>query len=590
MTNAKKASALQWNCRGLRPNYIEIKSLLADHIPSVVCLQETRLKDSDKISFKGYDMYNKTAVSPIDNRAIGGASVLVKRGVPHSVIHLNTNLQAVAVKVTLHRTLTICSIYIPPKYKLRLDEMDNLASQLPTPFLFLGDFNAHSDLWGCVDSNRLGGVVELFLDRSDSCFLNDGSITYIHPATGSPSAIDLSLCSPSIFMDFLWRVHDDQCGSDHYPIFLDISKPMPEERIPRWQLEKANWAEFRALCSEALNKDDFDGGHDPVSSFTNTLIDIATKTIPKSSARAYSKHKPWFNAECKEAVASRKKALQTFKNQPTSRNLRKYQKVRAKTRRIIKKSKQDSWRQYVSKLNSRTSVKEAWDMVRKISGKQVNSSTSHLNKSDGTKCTETHDIANLLADEFEHNSSSNHYSPKFQRFKNNTEKYKLDFSSDNTEDYNRTFNITELKDSLSRCHDTATGPDEVHYQFLKHLPKESLELLLDIFNRIWESGSFPEAWREATIIPIAKPGKDATNPTNYRPISLTSCLCKTLERMINARLVWFLESNGLISKYQSGFRHGRSTSDQLVRLESFIRDGFVRGQHVVSVFFDLDGL
>ncbi len=58
--------------------------------------------------------------------------------------------------------------------------------------------------------------------------------------------------------------------------------------------------------------------------------------------------------------------------------------------------------------------------------------------------------------------------------------------------------------------------------------------------------------------------------------------------MINDRLVWFLESNGLISEYQSGFRRQRSTADNLVRLEAFIRDGFVNNEHIVAVFFDLE--
>ena len=98
--------------------------------------------------------------------------------------------------------------------------------------------------------------------------------------------------------------------------------------------------------------------------------------------------------------------------------------------------------------------------------------------------------------------------------------------------HRRRFNITELRIALERSNDTATGPDEVHYQFLKHLPDNSLLVLLDIFNGIWENGNFPDAWREATIIPIAKPGKDPTKAANYRPISLTSCLCKTFERMI----------------------------------------------------------
>ena len=71
---------------------------------------------------------------------------------------------------------------------------------------------------------------------------------------------------------------------------------------------------------------------------------------------------------------------------------------------------------------------------------------------------------------------------------------------------------------------------------LKHLPDTSLETLLNILNYIWTTGKFPEDWIYATLIPIPKPGKDPAEPNNYRPIALTSCLCKTLERMINKRL------------------------------------------------------
>ena len=99
---------------------------------------------------------------------------------------------------------------------------------------------------------------------------------------------------------------------------------------------------------------------------------------------------------------------------------------------------------------------------------------------------------------------------------------------------------------------------------------------MNIFNNIWTTGKLPDGWQYATIIPIPKPGKDPTEPNNYRPIALTSCLCKTLERMINKRLTWFLESNNHISQFQSGFRSDRSTTDNLVRLETFIRDAFIR--------------
>ena len=56
-----------------------------------------------------------------------------------------------------------------------------------------------------------------------------------------------------------------------------------------------------------------------------------------------------------------------------------------------------------------------------------------------------------------------------------------------------------------------------------------LLLLFNIFNKIWISGEFPCDLRKAMISPIPKPGKDPTNPTNYRPIALTSCICKTIE-------------------------------------------------------------
>ena len=84
-----------------------------------------------------------------------------------------------------------------------------------------------------------------------------------------------------------------------------------------------------------------------------------------------------------------------------------------------------------------------------------------------------------------------------------------------------------------QCNNATAGPDDIHYQILKHLPSDALETLLNIMNEMWRTGKFPEDWHKAVIIPIPKPGKDKTESTNYRPIALTSCICKTMERMIN---------------------------------------------------------
>ena len=111
---------------------------------------------------------------------------------------------------------------------------------------------------------------------------------------------------------------------------------------------------------------------------------------------------------------------------------------------------------------------------------------------------------------------------------------------------------------------------------------------LDIFNSIWTTGVFPPSWRKAVISPIPKPGKDHSDPNNYRPIALTSCLCKTMERMVFDLFVWRLESINALGSVQCGFRKNRSTIDHLVRFESFIRNALIKGEHVVSILFDLE--
>ena len=57
--------------------------------------------------------------------------------------------------------------------------------------------------------------------------------------------------------------------------------------------------------------------------------------------------------------------------------------------------------------------------------------------------------------------------------------------------------------------------------------------------------------------------------------------------MVNERIVWYLEKNGLLAKQQCGYRSNRSIVDHLVRLETFIRDASIQNQHSVVAIFDL---
>ena len=129
--------------------------------------------------------------------------------------------------------------------------------------------------------------MEHILTKRNLCILNGISPTYIHPATGSQSATDLSICSPDIFLDMQWSTFDDMCGSgsEHYPITIHFGDRYASHANASWKLRKADWVSFADRASEQLSS-----GNPNISidEFIETLISIAFDTILKSK---HSVHK-----------------------------------------------------------------------------------------------------------------------------------------------------------------------------------------------------------------------------------------------------------------------------------------------------------
>lgn len=109
--------------------------------------------------------------------------------------------------------------------------------------------------------------------------------------------------------------------------------------------------------------------------------------------------------------------------------------------------------------------------------------------------------------------------------------------------------------------------------------------LSHIFNTTLRTGILPQAWREANVTPIFKKGKKSL-PSNYRPISLTSVICKLLETFVRDWLVGHLRENGLLSKQQYGFISGRSTTLQLLHVTEEWNSILDRGGEIDAVYLD----
>ena len=136
----------------------------------------------------------------------------------------------------------------------------------------------------------------------------------------------------------------------------------------------------------------------------------------------------------------------------------------------------------------------------------------------------------------------------------------------------------------------AAGEDNIPHEFLKELGPKAKRLLLHIFNRIWKGEPIPQQWRTAIIKPLLKDGKDPAMTSSYRPISLTACLGKTMEKIIADRLGNILEERKLLNDKQAGFRRNRCTADQVLKAVQAGTDAIHRkkGGAMGIIFFDFE--
>ena len=215
--------------------------------------------------------------------ATGGVALLVSNDFPHNHIPLNTNIQAIAVQIHIRQLTTICSIYLPPNDTLRQHDLNSLIMQLPAPFLILGDFNAHSPLWGNPDTNSRGQIIEDFITSNNLCILNNGENTYFHEPSRTFHAIDLIISSPILFPYFKFSVCNDLHCSDHFPLFLTFHNFNPTNRNnPKYIYDRADWTSFtlNAVITPAMIQGDIDNA---VALVTDNIIRAANIAIPKST-------------------------------------------------------------------------------------------------------------------------------------------------------------------------------------------------------------------------------------------------------------------------------------------------------------------
>ena len=576
-------SILHWNIRGFRSHRQDLRHLISSYAPKVLCLQETFLT-SPPFPIPHYRFFS----SP---HSISSSAILLHHSVACSSLPAPPALPCTVLRVFLRRWISLVSLYLPPSRPIDFDALHSLLSGLPPPLLVVGDFNCRHTLWGDSIVTSRGRSLERFLQTFDLALLNAGSPTHFDLRTQSFSCLDLAFCSPSLLLDLHWSVLDHNPCSDHFPILLSPTSYVPLPNSPRWCFDRADWRTFSSLSTPLLSPTEFSSSYDMLASFIVVLLSAAFVSIPRTTRSFSSKCVPWWNLACTKALRLKRAAWSGYRcRRDTPGQLVafvNFKRASAQFRRTVRSAQTSSWRSYISTLTSSTPIASVWRRVHKLSGKHPPTPSPALHTPHEV-LAEPLQVATELGSFFSQVSDTSQLSPRFTALKAARERTPVVFPLSSAECYNVPFSSSELDSALQSCRNTCEGPDGIHYQMLRHLSPPSQSFLLALFNRVWVTGDFPPQWREALILPFLKPNKPGTQPQHFRPIALTSCVCKLLERMINYRLMWYLESKSLLSSSQFGFRRARSTADPLARLHTCVTSAFARRESVLAVFFDLE--
>ena len=324
-------SFLQWNCRSIGKNIPYLIQHLKDTNYEVILLQALNIQLEKAPNIPGYYYPPVTSNNAIVDKL--QTAIYIKLDLKYTQIKIQgtkniQNLYITAASILLpdKTNINAASIYLPKgPIEDNTDWLKLIGNQNSNKgkWIIGGDFNSHAPQWeeNCkiTTSNRL---VENIAD-SDLILLNDGRITRIPDNQNHrPTSIDLTLVSPTLYIDSSWDTLTDTLGSDHVPITINIYlKDTPtvnytetENTLPKYNYKKADWDKFKMIITsqtfptEKIDKADINHIY---SIFQDNIIQAANQSIPMCKANKFKEKQGnvWWSEECEEAVKAKNKSF-----------------------------------------------------------------------------------------------------------------------------------------------------------------------------------------------------------------------------------------------------------------------------------------
>lgn len=581
----------------------ELIELIGRKKPLIVAVCEMKPKNNSERTDRDYSIAGYTLHQVnLQTKTGRGIAVYTHKSLDNSVIQIEENLhfkEACLLEIQLRgndRLLFGCFYRSPTitatsaENNLRLNEVliklcvkKNISHKC-----FVGDFNFKDINWSRETTNHNELSKEaLFLETLRDCYLHQ----HVKEPTRSrgtdlPSIIDLVLTDEEMQVSEI-RYHAPLDKSDHcvitftYECYIDYSKP-----TTRYNFSKGNFDLMRDSLLNSNWEEDFvsESNNKTVDqlweSFKHEILDLRNKFIPKTTGNQSWKSKGNVPIDQATQDAIREKTRLhrkwiTSKHQTVSERLRlEYTKARNKVKRMIRKAKRSFEKDIGRK--SKNNPKIFWSHVRsKLKTKtgiapllENNLNNASLKFSDDEK-------ANILQKQFVSvfTEEPDHETPILDK---------------RTETCISDIQITTemvIKKILGLDTSKACGPDEIHPSLLKELVHHIAEPITIILNKSFKTNHLPKDWKIAHVSAIFKKGSK-NKASNYRPISLTSIVCKIMESFVKEKLMSHMSKENLLSNKQYGFIKGRSTVTQLLNYLDKCIEKTVKGDAVDAIYFD----
>ena len=561
---------------------LELENYVENEAPDIIGITETWAKteiDDSELALDGYVMFRKDRENQrIKGHGEGGVLLYVKdtikaverpdmRNVKFkesvwSEIHYGANRLLVGV------------CYRPPDVSEETEEglYEIIGRANKETTIIMGDFNYHID-WEESEGEKWQD--KKFLEVFNDAFLQQHVVELTRE--GSKYILDLIMTSEEKLVQNI-KIGENFHTSDHKIIRWSLTMGdymEAAEKPKRYNYFKANYGEIKRKLKDMdiVNKVKNLGANESWLILRKSLKEVIEECIPMSANLV--KKRLWVTRKVQRKRRAKQKAWKKYSKMKKSMECNEGRDQDPNIMNRIIQLKE----QYVKKRNnsSRANKEAIQKYEMKLAENIKNDSKSfykyvrNRQKKKDIVGPLTNDEGDIIMDDKETAEELNKYfgSVFSQEDVENIPEAPVMFKG--AEDQrleNVLFTREKIIQELEKLHtDKSPGNDEIHPMFLKELREELGEILEHIMEKSMETGEIPQNWRDAVVVPLFKKG-NRNEARNYRPVSLTSIVCKIMEKIIKEKMVEHLKAHQVIGNSQHGFIGSRTIHQRTIHQQT----------------------